>query len=453
MPSLILACPSCSQRYEYRYDSDIPSRIVCPLCGHEASCDEFSAILFCPKCYSKLDVLLECRKEDVHCPRCNTVVPFGSKMTFDDLDDSNPAPVAPTPPTLNQWLLASETLFDKYRIIKPLGRGGMAEVYLAEHILLHQNCALKILKPALFNDNPVLVKRFLREAKLAYNLNAPNIVRVFDAGTDGETGYLFLAMEFVDGQTLTNILLEKGRFSEEDLLFIARQIAQALAALEENKIVHRDIKPSNIIRSKNGEIKLTDFGIARIDASETSLTMTQATIGTPAYASPEQCTNAHQTDTRSDIYSLGATLYHLATGVPPFSGASPVEIMLNVIKKSPEPLVKKRPDLSLRTISLIEQMMAKHPSKRPQNASELLTRIKAIEQSDAAGTPKAASGANRLSMESIIRAREEAKAKNEAKVKLQPPPPPSSARIFRVIIITLSIILAILIAVCIVRFF
>ena len=225
-------------------------------------------------------------------------------------------------------------------------------------------------------------------------------------------------------------------------------------ALEKNKIVHRDIKPSNIIRSVNGEIKLTDLGIARIDASETSLTVTQATIGTPAYASPEQCTNAHQTDTRSDIYSLGATLYHLATGVPPFSGASPVEIMLNVIKKSPEPLVKKRPDLSLRLISLIEQMMAKNPAKRPQNAASLLAKINAISQPGAADRGKASSNGAKLSMENIIRAREEAKAKSEAKVKLsqnQPQLSPS-AHAFRIVIITLSVILAVLVALCIIRF-
>ena len=211
MQSLILACPSCSQRYEYRFDREIPARIKCPICGKEASCDDYSAILFCPKCYSKLDVLLMCRKEDVHCPRCNTIVPFGSELTFENFDDTNNILQHPTAKSNSQWLLQAETLFDKYRIIKPIGKGGMAEVYLAEHILLHQNCALKIMKPAFFKDNPVLVKRFLREAKLAYNLNSPNIVRVFDAGTDGETGYLFLAMDFVDGQTLTNILLDKGR--------------------------------------------------------------------------------------------------------------------------------------------------------------------------------------------------------------------------------------------------
>ena len=451
MPSLILACPSCNQRYDYRFDNDIPTRITCPRCGQEKSCDDYSALLFCPKCYSKLEAPLICRNEEIHCPRCNTVVPFGTDFTFGELDENHHEEIIVAQQNTPHWLLDPEVLFDKYRIIKPIGQGGMAEVYLAEHILLHQNCALKIMKPAFFTDNPVLVKRFLREAKLAYNLNSPNIVRVFDAGTDGETGYLFLAMDYVDGKTLTNILLDKGRFTEKDMRFIAQQVAQALVVLAENKIVHRDIKPSNIIRSITGEIKLADLGIARLESSDATLTMTQAAIGTPAYASPEQCTDAHQTDARSDIYSLGATLYHLATGIPPFSGKSPVEIMLNVIKKKPEPLSKKRPDLSPNFVLLIEHMMAKDPNKRPQNAEDLLQKINALDQ-----VPENHHGngnASRLNLDRMVKAREEAKAKNEAEMQARIRQTQSTAtRVFHILFILLSTILAFLIVACIIRF-
>jgi serine/threonine protein kinase len=187
-------------------------------------------------------------------------------------------------------------------------------------------------------------------------------------------------MEYITGKTLAD---EAGSFTPSELLNLARDMAKALVELHKNKIVHRDIKPSNIMRAANGSYLLMDLGIAKAenpDGNDFTLTVNQAIFGTPVYASAEQCQSPHTADHRSDIYSLGATLYHLASGKAPYNGKTPLETLVQVIQSDPQPLAKAAPHLPAPLVELIECMMNKSPELRPQDAGILLTMLNSIEE-------------------------------------------------------------------------
>ncbi len=378
----ILDCPECGQRFRYDHKDPFPERITCPGCKKDAAFEEFSAIILCPECNKKIKIPLDLLDApDICCPHCEANLRTNNLFTDDDNYGSTLFFQSQKKQRSNR--LKQGDVFDKYKIIRLLGKGGMAEVYLAEHILLKQKCAIKLMQKGLETEDPVFVKRFIREAKLTHSFNHPNIVRVFDAGSDFKTGYLFLAMEYIEGESLSELAKHKT-FTEDELLDITGSISQALQALHEAGVVHRDIKPSNIMKTPEGVYKLMDLGIAKMNSSaaegELTLTMEQTSIGTPGYASPEQCHSAHDTDIRSDIYCLGATIYHLASGVIPFDGDTPMEIVLKVLQQEPEPLKKYRPDLSLKTLMLIEKMMKKNPAERPESPEKLLEEVYAKEQ-------------------------------------------------------------------------
>ena len=265
-----------------------------------------------------------------------------------------------------------------YRIERLLGSGGMADVYLATHQLLNKPFAIKVMKGQAGIDDPVMAKRFIREAQLAQKVEHPNVVRVFDVGTDAATGMLYIVMEYVEGENLSDY--SRGKMlSSQRIREIAYEMTKALIAFHDTGIVHRDIKPSNIMLCKDGAIKLMDLGIAKNlqtgKEGEATLTMEQAVLGTPAYASPEQCLNAKSVDIRSDIYCLGASLYAIASGRPPYGGTTAMEILLKVVEDTPQPLAEIRKDLDPNLISLIEWMMEKSPEKRPQTPQELLAAL------------------------------------------------------------------------------
>ena len=370
----VLDCPKCRKRFHYECDGAIPPRIVCPECHVESPMEEYSAVILCSECRAKLKLPLDMLDTPgIVCPKCGQTLVGDSLNLYDEGASTITLENLPGSDGGSR-LLADGELFDKYRIVRLLGRGGMAEVYLAEHLLLQRPCALKLMRRGL-TDDPVFIKRFIREAKLANRIDHPNIVRVYDAGSDFKTGLLFLAMEYVEGRTLLEMMHEK-LLSEAELREILVAMAGALKTLAELHVIHRDIKPSNIMRTKEGVYKLMDLGIAKSESDhglgEMTLTVGQAAIGTPAYASPEQCRSAHDVDIRSDIYCLGATLYHLASGKVPFEGETPVAIILKVMQSEAEPLHKLRPDLSLQLVELIERMMKKNPDDRPSSPEELL---------------------------------------------------------------------------------
>ena len=258
------------------------------------------------------------------------------------------------------------------RTIRELGRGGVGTVYLATHQTLQIEVALKVLSPSLSLDNPALAERFIRESQLAARIRHPNVIAVMDAAHDEETGLYYIVMEYIGGGALS-WHLRHGALPEAKALSIVTGIAHALVIAEEKSIVHRDIKPDNIMLDLRGTPKLADLGLAKhaID-SHTSITIGGSFMGTPAYMSPEQARDAKIADTRDDIYSLGATFYECLTGLPPFKGETPYNIMSELLTK-PSPIPSDhRPEVS-RCIDLVcRKMMAKSRHLRYASARALL---------------------------------------------------------------------------------
>lgn len=268
-------------------------------------------------------------------------------------------------PTPDRSLAGSR--FGGYEILEELGSGGMGRVYRARDLTLDRVVALKTLAVHLSADEG-FVHRFLKEARLAASLNHPNIVHIYSFGC--VEGTYYLAMEFVDGHSLGHYLRHR-HFSETDAILIVRHAARALAVAHAEGLVHRDIKPDNLMLTGHGEVKLVDLGIAKRLDEDQAITMSGQTIGTPHYISPEQIRGQRDIDRRADIYSLGATLYHLVTGHTPFSGASgPLVMSMHLAAPLPEPR-RYEPGLSEGLCRIIRKMMAKDREDRYADAYAL----------------------------------------------------------------------------------
>jgi eukaryotic-like serine/threonine-protein kinase len=259
-----------------------------------------------------------------------------------------------------------DTLFDgRYRIQRKLGAGGMADVYLAEDQELGRRVAIKILNSRHGNDDQ-FIERFRREAKNAAALNHPNIVSIYDRGEAEDTYYI--AMEFLDGRTLKELVVSRGAAPVNVAIEYARQILSALRFAHRHGIVHRDIKPHNVMVDGEGRVKVTDFGIARAGTSQ--MTETGSIVGTAQYLSPEQAKGA-EVDPRSDLYSLGIVLYELLTGETPFDGETPVEIAMKHLSNTPQPPSKLRPDIPPELDMVVLRALAKNPDDRYQSADQM----------------------------------------------------------------------------------
>jgi serine/threonine-protein kinase len=265
---------------------------------------------------------------------------------------------------------AGPTVFNgRYELHRRLGRGGMAEVYLARDQLLDRPVAVKVLFPE-FATDPSFVERFRREATAAANLNHPNIVGVYDWGEADNT--YFIVMEYVDGRTLAEILRTEGPLHPDRVADVGADVAAALGFAHRNGVVHRDVKPGNVIVTSTGLVKVADFGIARAitASSEDDLTQVGQVMGTAAYFSPEQA-RGESVDPRSDIYSLGVVLYELATGKPPFSGDSPVAIAYKHVHESPVPPRHHDVSMPQPLEAIILKTLAKNPANRYPSAEDL----------------------------------------------------------------------------------
>jgi eukaryotic-like serine/threonine-protein kinase len=258
------------------------------------------------------------------------------------------------------------TLFDgRYRIVRKLGSGGMANVYLAEDQELGRRVAIKILNDRHANDDQ-FVERFRREAKNAAGLSHPNIVSIYDRGE--AEGTYYIAMEFLDGRSLKELIVSRGPAPISVAIDYTRQILGALRFAHRNGIVHRDIKPHNVLVDSEGRLKVTDFGIARAGASQ--MTEAGSIIGTAQYLSPEQAKGS-PVDQTSDLYSVGIVLYELVTGAVPFTGDTPVEIAMKHLSAIPDPPSSHRAEIPLELDKVVQRALAKDPHERYQTAEEM----------------------------------------------------------------------------------
>ena len=269
--------------------------------------------------------------------------------------------------------LVGEIVAGRYHVVRQLGEGGMGQVFLAEQVKMRRLCALKVMRPALATD-PRAARRFGAEAENASRISHPNVATIYDVGETKE-GLAYLAMEFVDGETLSTILHRERRLAPARAVALARQVAEGLGAAHESGIVHRDLKPDNvmIVRGKDGSerVKVVDFGIAKSMADERSqLTRTGHVVGTPAYMSPEQLCG-QKLDGRTDLYSLGCILFEMLTGCVTFAGPSG-EVDLH--RRLTEPAPRARlvyPDIPRGLDALLTKVLAPDPDERYQTAAEL----------------------------------------------------------------------------------
>ena len=269
-------------------------------------------------------------------------------------------------------------LFADYEITAKLGKGGMGEVYQARQPVLKRLVALKVLSPALAADEG-FITRFQTEAAAAANLSHPNIVPVYTAGVS--EGIHYIAMEFVEGQTLRKRLDEGGRLDPEQALEICYYVALALDhGWTKASLIHRDVKPDNIFIGANGVIKLGDFGLAKSLSGNDRATMTGTTMGSPHYLSPEQARGDRDIDFRTDIYSLGCTLFQLLTGHSVYRGDTPMSVILKHLHEPVPSVWEWRPDCPPALAALVERMLAKTKEDRPPSYDQLIAELLAIRQ-------------------------------------------------------------------------
>ena len=260
----------------------------------------------------------------------------------------------------------------KYICERKLGSGAMGTVWLSYHTGLDMPVAVKILDPTLAEKDPDYSERFVKEGKLAASISHQNIIRVFDAGNDGATYYL--VMEYIEGVDAKEMLEQRGEMSVDEVLELGISTAEALKSAHDKGVVHRDIKPENIMITMEGDIKLADLGIAK-QLDDNGSTMTGIAMGTPFYIAPEQAMDASSVDHRCDIYSLGATLYHLATGTVPFNGSSTVDILMKHTDAPLQDPRKRRADLPENFCNVIMTMMSKDPRDRYKDCKQLITAL------------------------------------------------------------------------------
>jgi len=248
----------------------------------------------------------------------------------------------------------------------------MAEVYLAEQSTLRRKVAVKVLRHELAGDQ-TYVARFQNEAQAAASLVHANIVQIHEVGQ--VAGIRFIAQEYVAGRNLGQVIRRQGPLSAPLAIAILKQVAAALAKASAEGIVHRDIKPENIMLSRHGEVKVADFGLARLQGNGAGLTQVGVTMGTPLYMSPEQI-EGKPLDARSDIYSLGVTAYHMLAGRPPFDADTPITLAMQHLNAQPVPLDRVRPELPAEVCQTVHRMMAKEADQRFASARELLAQMR-----------------------------------------------------------------------------
>ncbi|HKC66253.1 MAG TPA: protein kinase [Pyrinomonadaceae bacterium] len=354
--------------------------------------------------------------------------------------------------------LLGKTLASKYRIEELINEGGMGSVYRATHVLMDKTVAVKVLHPSLAADDKI-VARFSREAKAASRISHPHALNVTDFGEDDD-GVVFLVMEYLNGETLKEVIHKDGPMPLPRVVEIIRQVSGALEAAHNEGVVHRDLKSDNIMLIDVGGgdwAKVLDFGIAKIIENvdqDPALTAPNLIIGTPQYMSPEQCSQAANIDSRSDIYSLGVILYEMLVGHVPFTGESPTAIMMKHLQEPPPSVLEERKDVPAAVGRVVLRAMAKRPEDRYQTVSELSEAFASAAEgkdsataaaaAETAGSPERTThrilvptGANELPRttasseeadeETLVRPRESAVTAEEPEIFADVVPPPAES--------------------------
>ncbi len=271
--------------------------------------------------------------------------------------------------------LVGTTLDGKLRIERMLASGAAGDVFEALHLGLGTQVAVKVLRPGGGETADIRRRRFLREARVAARLRSPYVVRVFDV-VEGDGGLTYIVMELLHGETLAERLATGGRLPVRDAVQLVRQATHALAEMHDAGIIHRDIKPSNLFVEQEADgsrrVKLLDFGVAALRQplapGESSITYSEAFLGTPRYMAPEQVRSSKTVDARADVWALGVTLYELLTGAPPFDGLTVIAVLNQIERGSPPPLERQRPELPDALVALVSRCMSRDPDERPANA-------------------------------------------------------------------------------------
>jgi serine/threonine-protein kinase len=263
--------------------------------------------------------------------------------------------------------MSQSLLGGRYRIEAQIGAGGMAQVFRGQDTLLARPVAIKVLAEQFAKDQS-FVSRFRREAEAAARINHPNVVGVFDTGSSDGTHYI--VMELIEGRTLSDFLSKGGRLTPDRAGQVGESVCRALAVAHKHGVIHRDIKSGNIMVTRDGEVKVMDFGIARLETGADTIAQTAAVLGTASYLSPEQA-RGEKVDARSDIYSLGIVLYEMLTGRVPFTGDSPVAVAYKHVQEAPEPPSKLNPDVTPALDAIVLRCLAKNPANRYQTADDL----------------------------------------------------------------------------------
>ncbi|HEX8524800.1 MAG TPA: serine/threonine-protein kinase [Tepidisphaeraceae bacterium] len=301
-----------------------------------------------------------------------------------------------------------------YQLLGKLGKGAMATVYKARQNSLDRIVAVKVL-PKKSGENPEFVERFYKEGRAAARLSHNNIVQAIDVGSSPE-GWHYFVMEYIEGKTLYDLMQEGHKFGEEEALEVAIQITDALAHAHQRGLIHRDVKPKNILLTPQGVAKLTDLGLARAtDDKEAAESEAGKAYGTPYYISPEQIRGDVDIDFRTDIYSLGATLYHLVTGRPPFDGETPSAVMHKHLKQPLTPADHVNTELSAGIGEIIDVAMAKDRDERYHTTHDLLADLQAVRR----GEPPQHARRN-VNLDALAQVEESGKT-----IDINTPPPPA----------------------------
>ncbi|NLF16660.1 MAG: serine/threonine protein kinase, partial [Lentisphaerae bacterium] len=315
----------------------------------------------CPSCGARIEADASVSGRQAHCPQCRGVV------------------------AVPESRVECGATLGGFRLDSRLGKGGMGEVFLGTQLSVERRVAVKVLPPGFAADHGA-VERFLNEGRLAARLDHANIVTVHEAGED--CGHYYMAMAYVEGESLDQRLKRDGSLPEREALAIIRTIAEALDyAWDEFHLLHRDLKPANIMTDRRGRVFLMDLGLAKTLGDETAMTLSGTILGTPHYMSPEQAMGSSRLSVQTDIYALGATLYHLVVGAPPFAGDSALTVLNQHVHDVLPPARSRNPRVSEACSALIGIMMAKAPEDRCHGWRDLIAAVDRVLSGAAAPAP------------------------------------------------------------------